>query len=139
MKFFLILFCLLVSNAHAACTLSGSVAFGVYSPFISTPNDSSGLINVNCGINILVTVNISPGQSGTYGERYLSSGTEKLYYNLYTNAQRTIIFGDASNGTSNFSSLVLLQTNIPVYARICAQQNVGAGFYRDTPTVSVIF
>jgi len=51
-----------------------------------------------------------------------------------------VVWGDKSNGTSNFSALLnLLPVTLPVYGRIPARQNANAGSYSDTIVVTLLF
>ena len=122
-----------------ACTIgTTAVAFGQYDPRSATPDDGVGSVTLNCSAFRSASVSMSTG-SGTYLQRKMTSGTNTLNYNLYTTSTRTIVWG---NGTSG-SSIVPLARNftgtITVYGRIPAGQNVRAGTYTDTVTVTVTF
>jgi spore coat protein U-like protein len=70
-----------------------------------------------------------------------SSKSDLLNYNLFTDAARSAVWGDGTQGTSTLSSKV--QRNKPwvatVYGRIPAGQNVPVGLYSDTLTVTIIW
>jgi hypothetical protein len=75
------------TNAHAqstSCSLGGAaVAFGVYDPTILTPNDTAGAVIYRCGQgdrNIMITLSVGGGTS--YLTRRMTSGSEKLFYNI---------------------------------------------------------
>ena len=69
------------------------------------------------------------------------SGANQLNYQIYTNASRTTIWGDGSNGTGS----VALPVEIPdsasatLYGRVPALQSVPTGSYLDTIVVTVNF
>jgi spore coat protein U-like protein len=135
--------------ASASCNASAQpVAFGNYNPLASGPNDSAGTVNVTCslvlGLSLLVSYNISlsTGGSGSYAARSMSSGSNALSYNLFTDATRLLVWGNGAGGTSRISNSYLLGalpivSNHPVYGRIPAGQNVPPGVYGDTILVTV--
>lgn len=134
----------------ATCTVAATnVAFGAYNRLSPTPLDAAGNIQVTCsglaGLLINYQIQLSPGGSGSYSPRAMVSGPGSLAYNLYTNAARTSIWGNGSGGTVTVNDGVLLQLlspivrNYPLYGRVPASQNVPAGAYSDTITVTVIY
>lgn len=130
-----------------ACTISASgVAFGAYNPQSSTARDGTGTLNLACPPSVTAPiVALDAGLWGAVNARRLSSGSFTLNYNLYTTTARSVIWGNGllgtvtqtlsggtvSGGTRNFSRTI--------YGRIPALQNVGAGTYGDTITITVIF
>jgi spore coat protein U-like protein len=97
------------------------------------------------------TIQLNAGSSGSFSPRKLASGANLLNYNLYTTSARTTIWGNGSGGTSTVGgsftlgncTLLLLcsdeteSRNHTAYGRIPASQNVPAGSYSDTITVTV--
>lgn len=120
----------------------GPVSFGPYSPLDSAPLDSSAAIGIQCnpGSGGLITVDLSPG-NGTYANRFMLSGAQRLYYNLYLDAARTVVWGNGTGGTGRFTTNKpkndWLTLNIPVYGRIFPGQDVLPGNYLDTITVTI--
>jgi len=128
----------LTGPLHADCTVSaGTVAFGTYNPFTTQSLDSAGTINVNCAPSSSYTLSLSTG-GGSYAQRQLSDSGELLYYNLYTSASRTVIWGDGSGGSGTVAGSGE-DVNHTVYGRIPALQNVKAGSYGDSIIVTVTF
>ena len=129
----------------AACTFNSvsPVSFGAYSVFSGTPTDAVGSFTYQCSLLVLldtITINLSAGSSGTYTARTLQNGANTLGYNLYMDAARTVVWGDKSSGTSNYSAtLNLLPTTLQVYGRIPAGQNAMVGSYADTIVVTLLF
>jgi spore coat protein U-like protein len=148
-------------SAMAACTVTSStgVAFGDYDPTSAAPLLSQGSITVDCTGNQTVTMTLTAG-NGPYATRYMKSAANPasgfLYYNLYLDSARTIIFGDGTGGSSvadcrsgsaspnglcgfanpSGSSRLAIQT---IYGRINASQDVGVGDFTDTLTYTVTF
>lgn len=131
----------------AACTVSVSqaVAFGSYNPFGLTAVDTTGTINLSCSGLVslyLYDISLNQGSWGTFSQRNMANGSNRLGYNLYTNTARTTVWGDGTSGTSTQGGTCLIvlgscSVNLTVYARLPASQNVATGSYADSVTVTV--
>jgi len=91
-------------------------------------------------------VDLSQGRAGTYEPRKMfndNSPGSFIEYNLYLDASATGIWGNGLSGTGHYyvSSQPPNGTNvsIPVYAKAPARQNVMAGVYSDSVTVTLSF
>jgi spore coat protein U-like protein len=147
----------------ANCTVSvptGPLAFGSYDPVTthaSLPLDSSGQIRVNCqapDIQVFVA-QLSSGAGGSgYSPRRMQLGAERLDYNVYTNAARTVVFGNGSGGTVTVTCTTGVtgggctgsnpagptrRATLPFYGRIPAAQDAAIGSYSDILTVRIDF
>lgn len=141
----------LVAHGVASCIVSSSgVALGSYTFNQVGPTDATGNINVSCTLIGIVSlfvnyeIRLSAGISGSYAQRQLDSGANRLNYNLYSNPARSAIWGDGTAGTATVSDgylLGLLSTvrDYPVYGRAPAGQNIAAGVYTDTITVTLLY
>jgi spore coat protein U-like protein len=132
-----------VDPALSQCAISvSSVNFGAYDIFSNIPKDITGSITYNCtGVNptpTSVAIDLSQGNASNYNQRQLRNGTDSINYNLYLDAAGQIIWGNASSGTSRYTSSVL-NGNVTIYGRIPARQKVTAGTYSDTITVTIEF
>ena len=145
---FLFLYLLLsVSIISASCIISTTpVNFGSYDVFSASPTDATGLITITCNEtpSPYAPVSIGPSpNSGGFNPRKmkLTSGTDLLNYNLYTDAARTSIWGDGTSGTVSVWRKFLKNKpeNLTVYGRIPPGQDVSAGTYTDTLTVTLIW
>ena len=132
--------------ARAACTVSANLlAFGVYPPFSGTPTDSTGEVRVQCssGFTGLYTIALNAGlnSGGSFANRQMASGANRLSYQLYRDAARTSVWGDGTGGTSTVSTLCTNNCNdrVTVYGRVPALQHVAPGAYVDTVTVTVTY
>ena len=137
---------LLCSRAEAApnCSISTTaVSFGVYNVFSATPTDSTGTITFKCTGNASnITVTLSKGTSTTFTPRTLTSGSNTLNYNLFTDAARSTIWGDTTSGTSRYVNASPANNQnivVTVYGRITAGQDVSAGSYSDSITATINF
>lgn len=129
------------SPSALACTASTTpVAFGSVDPVARMPTDSAGTITVSCPTETTYTVAISSG-NGAVNDRHMSSGANRLNYQLFTDASLAVIWGDGTagtvtvNGTAGPSS----QTSHQVYGRVPAQPFARMGAYADTLTITVTF
>jgi spore coat protein U-like protein len=126
-----------------------SLPFGSYNIFNPAPLDSTASLSVDCNIPpqhpqapMPVAIALSPGNSGGFAQRWLrSAGPDNLRYNLYTTAAFSAIWGDGGGSSSIVTALVSRSTpfNGTIYGRIPAQQNVRAGSYSDTITVTISY
>jgi spore coat protein U-like protein len=139
------------ATCNAAAT---GVAFGTYTPNQVVPADSAGSITVMCSkgaldalpLTVTYSVEIGRGTSSSYSPREMTGSSSKLRYNLYRDALRLNIWGDATGGTSNLTGSLLLQSPLgtasgihSVYARIFAAQNAVPGPYADTVVVTISY
>lgn len=158
----LLIFAVLSSPTLAAsCRVSSfGINFGTYDPFATAPAIGLGSASITCqftGLDsifgVTASIGLLPGLSGTYANRTLTFGAERLSYNLFVDVNHSTIFGNGTGGSSTTSVCFrgLLNpcagntgTNgqafpVPIYASMPARQDVGAGTYADTITVTVTF
>jgi spore coat protein U-like protein len=135
------------ARALGSCSFSvvTGVSFGSYSALNATPVDQTGTITFQCNLLFLqtLTIDLSNGNSGTYAFREMrKAGSGTLRYNLYLDATRTQIWGDATGGTVHFGPfLPVLNFNhtVTIYGRIPAQQASPVGSYTDTVVATINF
>ncbi len=126
-----------VSPAVAACGVNPQgVSFSGYDSLASTALDGTGNINIACDAPTAFTVALGTG-AGSFESRRMTGGAEQLGYNLYSDSARQIVWGDGV--TSGSVSASGTNVDLPVYGRIPARQNVAAGVYADSVTVTVSF
>ena len=132
-------FALTAQQGHA-CTLNVTgVNFGSYDVFSNTPLDSTGNIDVNCPSGVGYSIELSEG-GGTHTQRVMGSGAHRLNYNLYTAANRAVVWGDATSGTVTVNGTGIgVNVNHGVYGRIPALQNVHSGSYSDIIILELSF
>lgn len=139
------LLCILGSAVRAeagSCSVSTTpVVFGAYNVFATSPGDSTGTVVYRCTGNVDgLLITISKGRSTTFLPRQLGKGLERLSYNLFRDAARTVVWGDYSAGTSAFIDLSPPNNRnetLTVYGRIPAGQDISAGAYTDSVTLTV--
>jgi spore coat protein U-like protein len=131
------------------CDVSAQATAFTYNPFSAAPkNVSSGEVSVHCSANVSVlfsyTVKLSRGGAASYATRRMVSGANQLSYQIYDDSGRTTIWGDGTAGTGFISNSYLLSVlnpsrtdHFPVYVSAPGSQNVKAGTYQDTITVTL--
>jgi len=133
------------------CSVSATdVAFGAYDGLDQVIVDSTGDIEVSCGTDTIgdvmsYEVELSGAKRGSRPRELSEQGNNALYYNLYTDPSRTLIWGDGKGSTVmvtdsyTFTVLCCVTRNYTVYGRIDAGQNVEPGLFSDSITVKVDF
>ncbi|MGG2398009.1 spore coat U domain-containing protein [Pseudomonas sp. SH1-B] len=142
--------CLLGTGASDA-TSFGNMSFGQISnlpsnlDIVSTPGNGSIILQCSPGTAVSLSLNagLNTGGAGIGTGRYLARGTERLRYQLYQDAARSVVWGDDSNGGTrmsiNFPGGGASQT-YAVYARLFSVSPMpSAGIYTDTITVTVSY
>ena len=122
----------------ATCDMTPQgVNFGAYDPFEPGDLDGVGNISITCDVDVSVTISLSSG-TGSFSPRTMTSGANQMAYNLYTNAQRVLVWGDGSGGSDTVSATIRTQ-QFPIYGRIPARQNIPPGDYGDTIFVTISY
>lgn len=133
-----------------ACALDGTsvMAFGTYDPLSNGHLDAQGQVSYRCynqngsdRTAITVRISLSQGSAGTF-QRYMPGGRDTLRYNLYTDAQRLIIWGDGTSGTAVYSEAAQPNNQVetvPVFGRVFGGQDVSADQYLDNLVVTLNF
>jgi spore coat protein U-like protein len=137
----------------ATCTVSATpAAFGVYNPLTAAATVSTATVTTTCtwisggATRADIVSSYSTGSSGTFATRTMLSGANSLSYNLYFDTTYTQVGGDGTGGSQTaFASLIVSNgqktrsTSSTIYARVPALQDVAAGTYSDTITVTITY
>ncbi|MFT3726180.1 MAG: spore coat U domain-containing protein [Hyphomonadaceae bacterium] len=137
-------------GVKCTCSVTGNtISFGSYAPTAPGDVKVAADISVTCKAFVLGVISyeiqLGPGIYGTLSDRKMSNGASLLSYNIYTNAARTIIWGDGAGGTGVVGDSYLLALNatrtetVSMYAKLGAGQNVSAGSYSDTIVATVVY
>jgi len=138
--------CMRPANAASCNTwTSGNMSFGTVNLLAGGVVDSSSTINYGCSANpgtrVQLCVSMGPDpNTHLYTTRNLGSGSDRLAFNLYTDAARSTIWGDVNSGGSyppvpvivDFGSNDYYKTStLTVYGRIqtAGQTGLPAGTY----------
>jgi len=143
-----IFFCLsllCIREAEAACNVATTnISFGTYDVFSNPPKDSTGTVSVTCdeAPPPIVTIRIGPSfNAGGFKPRQMRHTTrpDRLNYNLFIDSSMSVIWGDGTGGTSAVSNKVTKNKTwvSTLYGRIPAGQDVSAGTYSETVSVTI--
>lgn len=146
---FLRLFCLIAvlifqpifANASCRFISISNISFANYNVFSALPNTGGiGSLSLKCDDekHTFYEVALSTGQSNNYATRFMKSGVNKLNYNLYTNASRTVVWGNGTGG-SGILKLGEHNTLLAIYGLIPGGQDAATGLYTDSIIASVDF
>ncbi|MGH7960958.1 MAG: Csu type fimbrial protein [Candidatus Binatia bacterium] len=137
------------SVANNCRITAATLNFGAYDPVVAhaaADLDGSQGLTVNCtkGTNP-TSLDLDLGSFASGAQRRMASGAERLNYELYRDAGRTLVWGSGASGVdpdasaSKNTPLVSGAAAIVVYGRIPQNQDVAAGAYSDTVTITVNF
>lgn len=131
---------LTAGSSALACTVSSTtLSFGVIDPLRDGQRDSTADISVSCPTTTVYSIALSPG-SGTYAQRTLLSGVLVVNYNLYTDSQRTQIWGDGNGTTWTVSGLAdSTGAAHTIFGSIPSQPAAVPGIYSDTVVITVTY
>jgi spore coat protein U-like protein len=129
----------------ASCSVSASdLNFGAYSPKAQAPVQGQTAIQLLCGAATTAEVSLDAGSGpgGSTNRRRMEQeggGSDRLDYDLYQDAGRTIHWGDRSGVDTLEVQTTGVPLTIPVYGQMPGGQRARAGTYSDTITVRVIY
>lgn len=146
--------------AWAGCSVSSSgLSFGLYQPMTfagqltSADVLSTGTISISCnslpspGSYTLALGASADGAGDGISTRYLanSNGGSNMAFNIYTDARRSIVWGNGSIGALVSGSLPIVTLggytdNVTVYGKITAGQNtLKAGSFSGSVTMTLTY
>ncbi len=126
--------------SSAICSMSASgVNFGT--PPEGQASTAVGNLTLRCtgNGNVKYTIALTTGLSGIYGLRQMGSGgSDRLGYNIYTEASLGTIWGNGTGGSQVVTGKIQFQGQpavtvvVPVRARLPVQPAPAPGSYQDT-------
>lgn len=137
----------------ANCTLrSSDLAFGISFP--GQKVDSSAAVFLDCSSatgpeTVSYAVALSAGRSNGYAPRRMNmaTGSATLDYNLFSDSNRTQVWGDGTTGTSVVTGSLMVASGmssatatLPVFGRIfMGQTSTEPGDYSDLLVITLTF
>ena len=101
--------------------------------------EATANLSVDCTADTDYTVSLGNGQNGTSSTtRKMANGSATIAYDLYSDTDRSIVFGSAVGETVGGIGTGSSQT-IPVYGRVPPQDTPPAGTYDDVVVVTVTY
>ena len=123
-----------------SCAVSAtSLAFGNYDQAAVTPLDATNTVTVNCTIGTVYNIGLGAGggTGATVDIRKMSTGANTLDYTIYKETGRTTVWGNTVSTNTISATALVTPTVHTAYGRVSTGQNVPAGTYTDTITVTV--
>jgi spore coat protein U-like protein len=132
------------ATVTANCAVSTSpIAFGNINVTSNSNVDAAGSLSVTCtnGTPWSAAADAGSGSGADLSLRKMTSGSNLLNYVLYTDSNRTSLWGDGVEGTSTVDGTGSgIAQSRSIYGRVPAgQTGVLAGDYADTVTVTVTY
>lgn len=126
----------------STCSVSATdLSFGNYDPVSVSDLDATNTVTVTCtdGTAYDVGLDEGTGAGATVATRKLTNAGNTLDYTLYQDAPRTTVWGETVSTDTVSGTASASPANHTVYGRIGNGQNVPAGLYSDTITVTVTY
>ena len=130
------------ASVNALCSVSAvNLTFPAVDP-LSSQTDGATTVTVNCTKNSSYTVGLTAGTTvgATIAQRKMANGADIMNYNLYTDAARSIVWGNSAAAPTWVSGTGAgMQTAqvLNVYGRVASgQTNLAVGTYTE-PTITV--
>jgi spore coat protein U-like protein len=126
------------------CTISSAnVAFGAYDPVVThaaADLDGTGSVTIACTKGSVTPIGLDLGSNASGSTRRMTDGTDFLTYELYSDAGRTTVWGNANpDWVTPAAAPDKNPRAITIYGRVPQAQDVEAGSYSDTVTATVNF
>jgi spore coat protein U-like protein len=130
------------ASVTGVCSVSASsLAFGGYDPVFANATaalDSTAAIQVACTKGIAATIALDLGANASGTTRRMKNGTSFLVYDLFQDASRSRAWTSSGSGLLDAGTATSMAArSFTVYGRVPAGQDVPAGNYADTITVTV--
>ena len=110
----------------------GDIAFGNYDPTTTVATDAGGSVTVRATSGMTYTIYIG-------ADRTMTDGTDNLNYELFVDAPRTTAWGSTLATGEGYTAASNANVTYPIFGQIAALQDVGAGSYSDTVTITLEF
>jgi spore coat protein U-like protein len=126
------------ATVQSGCALNGgTLNFGQYTSGQTTDLDVQGTINyANCNGNL--SFELDGGGSGNVNARQMSSGANRLNYQIYRTSARNTVWGTGTQAQA-VQLLTTQSGSVAVYGRIPRAQAVPAGTYSDVVNITLTF
>lgn len=137
--------CVLGSELNSNSPNLGNIDFGkmvdIPASIDVTSSLGAGSIVVTCTPGISVDIGLNYGLNGNNQTRYLSNGNQKIAYQLYQDASKTLIWGTPTDNLSKkISTFPSSPQILNIYARLFPISTMPTiGEYTDTVTVTLTY
>lgn len=129
-------------NITSGCVVDAGpnlLDFGAALATITAPIAASTTFDVTCDNTTAYTVALNGGVSADITAREMRQGGNSVSYQLYTDAARSTVFGDGTNGSTVAGTGSGSAQAITVYGTVPPQAGLTPGIYNDTVTITVTY
>lgn len=133
---------IVIQNACNVVTAPTNLDFGTSGPMTATINEATaGNISVTCTTGASYNVALDKGGNGTSitTRAMKSTGAALIGYQLYSDAARSVVWGDVVGTSTVASTGTGVSQSFPVYGKVLAQTTPAAGTYSDTVNVVITY
>lgn len=134
------------ATVSATCSINaGSLAFGTYNTISGAQVDGTTTVSVACTKGATATITLGQGQNPGTGStdvvpiRRMISGINFLSYALYSDSTRLVTWGNTVATGQGYTAASSATTQLTVYGRIAASQDVPAGSFSDVVLATITF
>jgi spore coat protein U-like protein len=133
------------ATVNKTCTIATTTLdFTTYDPFLATDTTVTNAkgVTLTCSKGTGYVVSLSTGGGGAFATRQMSGpGTDKLSYNIFTDAGLGTIWGDGTGATGTVGGTAASKASfdLSMTGSIVAGQDVTQGVYADSITATVTF
>lgn len=132
------------AQVNANCTITAQgLNFGVIDTISATAVNGTGGVTVTCtnGASWSAAADIGEGSGASFASRRMTYNGNTLNYSLYTDSNRTIVWGDGSSATSTIANTGTGTAQaITIYGRVPGgQSSAPAGEYTDKVSVTITY
>jgi len=132
------------ASVAARCNVSTTtVNFSTYDPTVGTPTDQNGVVTIQCTKGTVATIDLGNGSNFSGGTRRMAGTllpTEYLTYGLSAVSAGGATWGSTAGGTTvGYTAPNASATNLTVFGRMAAGQDVSVDSYQDTVVVTATF
>lgn len=134
------------TTTNMACIMTvGALTFGTYDPTANEDNSSTATINTTCSNGGFVFIGLGKGNglnaasTDAVPVREMGSGNEKLGYDLYSDSDRSVVWGNTGPTGKLFTGTGVEQQTV-VYGTIPKLQPVSGGLnFIDSVLVTLVY
>lgn len=138
------------ASVSANCTITANgLSFGDYDPIVTNASahlEQTGTLSVTCTNQSAATITLDQGANPDTGStaiaplrRMKDTGTSYLSYKLYSDASRTVVWGDDASVDVDYTGTGSSE-NVTIYGRVdSGQTSAIVGSYTDTVVATITF
>lgn len=134
------------ASVASICSITaGSLAFGAYDTLTAGQVDGQATVSVACTKGAVASITLGQGQNPGGGSsdaapvRRMASGVSFLSYALFSDTTRLVTWGNTALTGQAYIALSSAVTQLTVYGRIAASQDVPAGSFTDVVVATISF